>query len=318
MPVFKNAKKQDAPSSAGPSSPVKRTTSVAPIVTVPRSVPVLPRVGQQVMGAPSSDPLPVAGYPDPYKLLADARKVYILKEINAHSKVINCVFGFCGITRYRYYVRDAVSGRDLFKAKLAYSSTCNVCAGGTRHNYTLDLACLPLDGSGIAGTEGAFLSTSSSATSQVATGGHGVMDMRNRETVGRVIPAPSGSFTVKEANNAVAFRVAIPINTGFGGSTSEMLVEEGTTTALVGRIVKNWTSGDNKTACCFGSEKPGPFLIDMTAVSNIKKRALLVVAGIVADGIAFGFRAAPAVEPSAKPPKEPGSPASKKPLLQSP
>ena len=253
-----------------------------------------------------------AGFPDPYKLLADCRKLSIFKEVTGRSRAVNCVLGLCGVTRFHYFIRDAITGKDLFKAKLSYNaSLCNVCSGGTRHNYSLDIFCLPLNGSTVVGREGkgAFLAASSSATSQVASGGHGVMDLRTKETVGRVIPAPSGSLTVKEgASGATAFRIAIPINVGFGGNTSEMQVEDATTTALVGRLIKTWTKGDsdwtNICCCSFGNEVPGSFLLDMAAVANIKKRALLVVAAILADGVAFSFKAAPPVG-KARPPANP-------------
>jgi hypothetical protein len=237
------------------------------------------------------------GFPDPYKQLGEFRKVVVLKEMTQRTRMINCLLGVCGVTRYRYYVKDAVSGRDIFKCKFSYSSSCNVCAGGTRHNYTLDMYCTPLDGSRVLGrdsTKGLFISTASSENSPVATGGHGAMDMRSMETLGRVIPGPTGSITIKSSNQGIAFRIAAPINSGYGGATSEMLIEDGSTTALVGRIVKTWSKGDSAW-CCGGSESPGPFLLDMTAVSNLKKRALLVVAAIIADATAFGFRAAPPV-----------------------
>jgi len=258
---------------------------------------------QQTMGGVRTPQLE-SGFPDPYRLLAESRRVLIAKELTQQAKLINCVFGFCGVTRFRYFVRDAVTGRDLFKAKLSYSSSCNVCAGGTRHNYTLELFLLPQDGSTVLGKDqakrGLFLSTSTSDKSAIATGGHGVMDMRNMETVGRIIPSPSGAITVKEGTGGVAFRIAVPINTGYGGSSSEMLIEDGATTALVGRLTKQWGKGDNDLniiCCCGNGRDHGAFTLDISAVSNVKKRGLLVMAAIIADAVAFDFRAAAPMSP---------------------
>jgi len=210
-------------------------------------------------------------------------------------------------------VKDAISGKELFRAKFSYSASCNTCAG-TRHNYTLDVFVTPLDGggggaaigsarrptSGIKKIPGMFISTSSSPNSPVATGGHGVMDLRNMETIGRVIPGPTGAVTIKDGSQIIAFRVGIPVSAGYGNSTSEMLIEDSATTALVGRIVKTWGKSDSnwsKLCCCGGgsSGQYGNFMLDMSAVSNVKKRALLITAGILADGVAFSFNAAPPI-----------------------
>jgi hypothetical protein len=258
---------------------------------------------QESMVANTNVPIPENGFPDPYRLLADTRRVVISKELTYQAKIINCVFGFCGVTRYRYYIRDAATGRDLFKAKLSYSSTCNVCAGGKRHNYSIDLFLLPLDGSTTLkdqAKKGIFLSTSTSDKSPISSGGHGVMDMRNMECLGRIIPSPSGSITVKDGSGSVAFRIAVPISTGYGGISSEMLIEDGTTTSLVGRITKQWGKSDNDwnlMCCCANGQEHGLFTLDMSAVSNVKKRALLILAGIAADAVAFDFRAAAPVTP---------------------
>lgn len=240
---------------------------------------------------------PEPGFADPYKLLGEARRVAISKELSGTAKLLNCMFGVCGVTRYRYYVRDVASGRDIFKAKLSYASSCNVCASGVRHNYTLDLYSLPLDGSKILkdqARKGMFLSTSSSAKSTVASGGHGVMDLRNTETIGRVIPSNAGAIAVKDAGGATVLRIAVPVRAG--SAASEMLIEDGATTALVGRLVKQWGRGDNDWSlmccCASGPGGSGSYVLDMSAVSNAKKRALLVMAGIVADAVAFDFKAA--------------------------
>jgi hypothetical protein len=145
-----------------------------------------------------------------------------------------------------------------------------------------------------------FISTSSSPNSPVATGGHGVMDMRNMEAIGRVIPGPTGAITIKDGSQVIAFRIGIPVSAGYGNSTSEMLIEDSATTALVGRIVKSWGNSDsnwNKICCCLnsGGAQYGNFMLDMSAVSNVKKRALLITAGILADAVAFSFKAAPPV-----------------------
>lgn len=283
--------------------PIKPFVLASQVVSAPATGPI--DGGAKKDGAPAKTtaveyaPAEV-GFPDPYKLLGDLRKVVIVKELSSKTRAINCVLGACGVTRYRYYVRDPASNKDIFKCKFSYSSSCNVCAGGTRHNYTLDMYCIPLDGSRVLGkdsTKGLFVSTASSENSPVATGGHGVMDMRNMETLGRVIPGPTGSFTIKNPGQGIAFRLAAPINSGYGGTSSEMLVEDGSTTALVGRVVKSWTRADSSWDCCCcigsGGEPCGNYLLDMTAVSVIKKRVLLVVAAIIADGTSFGFRAAP-------------------------
>ena len=277
-----------------------RSGTATPTLSSAESVASAP--GQQNMG---SVPAPEPGFPDPYKLLADARRVTISKELSGTAKMLNCMFGLCGVTRYRYYVRDAVTGRDLFKAKLSYAAACNVCSGGVRHNYTLDLYSLPLDGSKVLkdqARKGMFLSTSSSAKSTIASGGHGVMDLRNTETVGRLIPSAAGAITVKDGSGATALRLAVPVKVGHGSAASEMLIEDGATTALVGRLVKQWSRGDNDWSllcCCASGTESGPFTLDMSAVSNVKKRALLVMAGIIADAVAFDFRAAgPAVSAS--------------------
>ena len=242
-----------------------------------------------------------AGFPDPYKILADVRKVVIYKELSSTAKCINCLFSVCGVTRYRYYVRDASTGRDIFKAKMSYSASCNVCAGGTRHNYSLDLFLLPLDGSKFLkeqASKALFLSTSTSDKSKIAVGGHGVTDMRNLELIGRLIPSPSGSIAVKDAAQATAFRIALPVSVGFAANSSEMQIEDGSTTALVGRIAKQWGKSDNDMAllcCCWTGTNHGPYTLDISAVSNVKKRALLVMAGIIADAVSFNFRAAPPI-----------------------
>lgn len=280
--------KAKAPVSA-PKTAASRVSS-----TEPAGAPV-----QQDIKSGVKAPVVEAGFPDPYKLLADSRRVLITKELTNKAKLINCVFGFCGVTRYRYFVKDAATGRDLFKAKLSYSTSCNMCAGSTRHNYTLDIYSIPLDGSTVLKDQakrGLFVGTSSSEKSALASGGHGVMDLRNAETLGRVIPSPAGSFTVKDGSGATAFRIALPVSVGYGSSTSEMLIEDGATTALVGRIVKQWGRGDNDwtlMCCCSGSTENGSFTVDMSAVSNVKKRALLMVSGILADAASFQFRAAP-------------------------
>lgn len=282
-----------------------------PVSKAPSRVPSVEPPRQQDIPRGIKTPPPEHGFPDPYRLLADSRRVLISKELGAKAKFVNCVFGFCGITRYRYYVKDAATGRELFKAKLSYSTSCNVCAGGTRHNYTLDIFSLPLDGSLTLkeqANKGFFIGTSSSEKSTLASGGHGVMDMRNAETLGRVIPSPSGSFTVKDGASVTAFRIALPVSVGYGATSSEMLIEDGATTTLVGRIVKQWGRGDNDwtlMCCCSSSGGNGNFTLDMSAVSNVKKRALLLVAGILADGVSFQFRAAP---PAVLAPPSPDSP----------
>ncbi len=274
-----------APSVKGPGS-VSRTPSAEP-------------PAQQSIKPGIKTPEPEPGFGDPYKLLADCRRVIISKELTNAAKMVNCVVGVCGVTRYRYYVRDAATGRELFKAKLSYSSSWSTCSGAQRHNYTLDIFVLPLDGSKVLkdqAKKGLFIGTSSSEKSALASGGHGVMDLRNAETLGRVIPSPAGSFTVKDGSNATAFRIALPVSVGYGATTSEMLVEDGATTAQVGRIVKQWGRSDNDwtlMCCCFNGTENGTFTLDMSAVSNVKKRALLVVAAILADPVAFQFRAAP-------------------------
>ena len=276
----------------GQPAPVKVGTG-----SVSRASSVEPPSQQQIMGIRT--PEPEAGFGDPFKLLADCRRVTISKELTSAAKVINCVVGVCGVTRYRYYIRDAATGRELFKAKLAYSSSWSNCSGAPKHNYTLDIFTLPLDGSTVLkdqAKKGLFLGTSSSDKSALASGGHGVMDLRNAETLGRVIPSPAGSFTIKDGSSATAFRIALPVSVGYGATTSEMLIEDGATTAQVGRIVKQWGRSDNDwtlmCCCCTGSEN-GTFTLDMSAVSNVRKRALLVAAAILADPVSFQFRAAP-------------------------
>ena len=244
-------------------------------------------------------PEPEAGFGDPYKMLADCRRVLIFKELTSTAKMINCVVGICGVTRYRYFVKDAATGRDLFKAKLSYSSPLSTCSGAAKHNYTLEIFTLPLDGSTVLkdqAKKGLFIGTSSSEKSALASGGHGVMDLRNAETLGRVIPSPAGSFTVKDASSSTVFRIALPVSVGYGGASSEMLIEDGATTALVGRVVKQWGRSDNDwtlMCCCGTGGENGSFTLDMSAVSNVKKRALLVTAAILSDGVSFQFRAAP-------------------------
>lgn len=274
-------------------------SSSAPKTAGSRVSSAEPAPVQQDIKAGLKTPPVESGFPDPYKLLADSRRVLITKELTNKAKFINCVFGFCGVTRYRYFVKDAATGRDLFKARLSYSASCNLCAGSNRHNYTLDIYSIPMDGSTVLkdkAKRGLFLGTSSSEKSTLASGGHGVMDLRNAETLGRVIPSPAGSFTVKEGSGATAFRIALPVSVGYGSSTSEMLIEDGATTALVGRIVKQWGRGDNDwtlMCCCSGTTENGSYTVDMSAVSNVKKRALLMVAGILADATSYQFRAAP-------------------------
>ena len=252
-------------------------------------------------GSVESGPTAVAesGFPDPFKILADARKVIITKELSGTAKCLNCLFSMCGVTRYRYYVKDATTGKDLFKAKMSYSASCNLCAGATRHNYSLDLYLLPLDGSKFLrdkARKGLFMSTSSSEKSKISAGGHGVTDMRNLDLVGRIIPSPSGSLTVKDGAHSTAFRIAVPVSSGFASNSSEMIIEDGSTTALVGRLSKQWGRSDTDIhflCCCCGSGREhGPFTLDMSAVSNVKKRALLILAGIIADAVSFEFRAA--------------------------
>ena len=294
--------------SMAPSKPTSMAPSKTPSMAQSKTVsshhsdvesatPVIKAPFQQAMAGARTPPLE-SGFPDPYKLLADSRRVVVTKELSHQAKMVNCVFGFCGVTRYRYYVRDAATGRDLFKAKFSYASSCNVCAAGTRHNYSLDLYIMPLDGSinlKEKAHKGLFLSTSSSEKSAVSTGGHGVMDLRNSETIGRIIPGPTGSLTVKDGSSSLAFRVAVPINAGYGGRASEMLIEDGATTAQVGRIVKQWGKSDNDwniICCCAPGRDHGLFTLDMAAVSNVKKRALLVMVSILADAVAFDFRAA--------------------------
>jgi hypothetical protein len=250
---------------------------------------------QQSFKVPEVEP----GFGDPYKMLADCRRVLVSKELSSAAKMINCVVGVCGVTRYRYFLKDAATGRDLFKAKLSYSGSWSTCSGAPKHSYTLDIFTLPLDGSTVLkdqAKKGLFISTSSSEKSALASGGHGVMDLRNGETLGRVIPSPAGSFTIKDAGSATAFRIALPVSVGYGATSSEMLIEDGATTALVGRIVKQWGRSDNDwtlMCCCGASGENGTFTLDMSAVSNVKKRALLVTAAILADGVSFQFRAAP-------------------------
>lgn len=242
---------------------------------------------------------PESGFPDPFKILADTRKVHFFKEVSPTAKCINCLFGICGVTRYRYFIRDAATGRDLFKAKFSYSTSCNICAGGVRHNYSLELYLLPLDGSKFLkdqAKKGLFLSTSTSPKSQIAAGGHGVMDMRSLKLVGRLIPSPAGSITVKDASQATSLRIAVPIKAGYAANSTEMLIEDATTTALVGRLSKQWKRSDNNMSllccCCGSNDEHGAFTLDMSAVSNVQKRALLIMAGIIADAVAFEFRAA--------------------------
>jgi hypothetical protein len=279
---------------AGPVAPVVAATASSAASRTSSAGPV-----QQDMRSSVRTPEPEPGFGDPYKMLADCRRVLVAKELTNAAKFINCVVGFCGVTRYRYYVKDAATGRDLFKAKLSYSSSWSSCSGATKHNYTLDIFTLPLDGSKVLKDQakhGMFVSTSSSEKSALAAGGHGVMDMRNAETLGKVIPSPAGSFTIKDGSSATAFRVALPVSVGYGATSSEMLVEDGATTALVGRIVKQWGRSDNDwtfMCCCGSGGENGTFTLDMAAVSNVRKRALLVVAAILADGVSFQFRAAP-------------------------
>ena len=315
--LFRKDEPQSPPSASGakpPASAPRKSVVKTASASMPAKAPVnAPATASMTAAKPASPtqafPPAEVGFPDPYKLLGDSRKVLIYKELTGRTKFVNCMLGFCGVTRYRYYVRDAISGRELFKAKLSYSTSCNTCSA-TRHIYTLELYCLPLDGSRVLGKDssrGLFLATSSSPNSTFATGGHGVMDMRNKETIGRVIPGPTGSITIKDGSQSIAFRVGLPVSAGFGNSSSEMLIEDSSTTALVGRLVKSWGRSDNEwnICCCFGPSKNaqyGNFMLDMSAVSNVKKRALLIMSGIVSDAVAFSFRAAPpiAVSPGGK------------------
>ena len=303
--------KKDEPQSPPPAAAGKPANTGArkSVVKTQAQAPATASMSAKPASPTQTFPPAEVGFPDPYKLLGDSRKVLIFKELTGRTKFVNCMLGFCGVTRYRYYVRDAISGHELFKARLSYSTSCNTCSG-TRHVYTLELYCLPIDGSRVLGKDsqrGLFLATSSSPNTSFATGGHGVMDMRSKETIGRVIPSPTGSITVKDGSQTIAFRIGLPVNSGYGNATSEMLVEDSSTTALVGRVVKSWGRSDNdwNLCCCCGpsgNSQYGNFMLDMSAVSNVKKRALLIMSGIISDAVAFSFRAAPpiAVSPGGK------------------
>jgi hypothetical protein len=294
--------KKEEPQSPPPAKPAAAAATSSVVKSQQVNAPATASMLAKPTTQSQSFPPPEVGFPDPYRILGDSRKVLIFKELTGRTKFVNCMLGFCGVTRYRYYVRDAISGRELFKAKLSYSTSCNTCSG-TRHVYTLELYCLPLDGSRVLGKDsqrGLFMATSSSPNTSFATGGHGVMDMRNKETIGRVIPSPTGSITIKDGSQSIAFRIGLPVSAGYGNTTSEMLIEDSSTTALVGRIVKSWGKSDNECnlCCCCGpsnSSQYGNFMLDMSAVSNVKKRALLIMSGIISDAAAFSFRAAPPI-----------------------
>ena len=90
-------------STAAPSKPTSMAPSKTPSMAQSKTVsshqsdmesatPVMTAPFQQAMAGARTPPLE-SGFPDPYKLLADSRRVVVTKELSHQAKMVNCVLG---------------------------------------------------------------------------------------------------------------------------------------------------------------------------------------------------------------------------------